>query len=179
MVNKPSSNSGRRSGNRDQTNRKMMLVPVSEIPRQTVEVATDDLLAAFRKSMTLQSVCLRENGIGLSAVQIGWHDRMFVTKNQDGSFRCFINTKYEPVTDEKFTSCEGCLSLQGRAFLVPRFKTVRIVGTEVVIGDSVTIKNVDFEEPDPLYSAVYQHEIDHTDGILISEIGKEVRVRPA
>lgn len=153
------------------------LVPVSDIPRLTNEVVTSDPTVVFRKFSTLQAVCLRENGIGLCAVQIGLPDRMFVTKNPDGTFRYFINTKYIPVGDEKFTSCEGCLSLPGRAFLVPRYTNIKVVGTEMLVGEGITFQEVSFDLSDPLYTAVFQHEIGHCDGELISEIGKEVRVR--
>ena len=154
------------------------LVPVPDIPRVTTEVAYTDPIAVYRKFNTLEAVCVREKGVGLCAVQIGLPDRMFVTRSPDGSFRYFVNAKYEAVGDEKFTSCEGCLSLPGRAFLVPRHRVVRVIGTEMLVGEGVVFKEVDFEERDPLYTAVFQHEIDHCFGVLISEIGREVRVRP-
>lgn len=155
------------------------LVPVPEIPRTTNEVAYTDPIAVYRKFNTLENVCVREKGVGLCAVQIGLPDRMFVTRSQDGSFRYFINAKYEAVGEERFTSCEGCLSLPGRAFLVSRHRTVRVTGTEMLVGEGVVFKDVDFEVDDPLYTAVFQHEIDHCYGIMIDEIGREVRVRPA
>jgi len=155
------------------------LVPVSDIPRLTTEVSTEDPIAVFKKFSNLQSVCLRENGVGLCAVQVGLGDRMFVIKKPDGEFRCFINASYDAVGDEKFTSCEGCLSLPGRAFLVSRFKKVRVKATEMLIGEGVVFKEADFEESDPLYTAVFQHEIDHCYGVMIDEIGREVRVRSA
>lgn len=155
------------------------LVPVSDIPRLTNEVATGDPTAVFRKFSNLQTICLRENGIGLSAVQIGLADRMFVTKSPDGTFRYFFNTKYVPIGTEQFTSCEGCLSLPGRAFLVSRHKIIKVTGTEMLVGEGIVFQEVDFEVSDPLYTAVFQHEIGHCDGELISEIGKEVRVRRA
>ena len=155
----------------------MKLVAVEEIPRLTNEVATDDPIAVFRKFLTLQAICEQANGIGLAAVQIGLHDRMFVTKNQNGTFRYFINAKYTPVGDEKFTSCEGCLSLPGRAFLVSRYKIINVTGTEMIVGEGVVFHDVGFDVSDLLYTAVFQHEIGHCYGELISEIGKEVRVR--
>lgn len=154
------------------------LVPASDIPRLTNEVVGDPI-AIYRKFSTLQAICLRENGIGLAAVQIGLPDRMFVTKSHDGSFRYFINAKYEPLGDEKFTSCEGCLSLPNRVFLVSRHRQIRVVGTEMLVGEGVTLQDVDFEVSDPLYTAVFQHEIDHCYGVMIDEIGKEVRIRAA
>lgn len=154
------------------------LVSVQEIPRTTNEVVGDPI-SIYRKFVTLQAICQRENGVGLAAVQIGLPDRMFVTKSQDESFRYFLNTQYAPVGDEKFTSCEGCLSLPNRLFLVSRNQTVKVTGMEMLVGEGVTFQDVDFEVSDPLYTAVFQHEIGHCFGELISEIGKEVRIRPA
>lgn len=155
------------------------LVPVAEIPRLTNEVSTDNAVAVFKKFSNLQAVCLREKGVGLCAVQVGLEDRMFVVRKPDDEFRYFINAKYTPVGDDKFTSCEGCLSLPGRAFLVPRHRAVRVVGTEMLVGEGITFQEVDFEESDPVYTAVFQHEIDHCYGIMIDEVGREVRVRSA
>jgi peptide deformylase len=153
------------------------LVAYSEVPRKTEEVSRDDPAEVFKKLNCLRVICARERGIGLAAVQIGMTDRMFVVRNPDDSFRFFINTKYLPVGEQTFTSCESCLSIPGRMFLVPRKSEIRVVGTEVFVGSEVTFKDVDFTESDPLYSAVFQHEIDHCDGVMINEVGQEIRVR--
>lgn len=153
------------------------LVPVAEIPRKTETVKQDEPIEVFKKLNVLRVICSREKGIGLAAVQVGMPDRMFVVRTPDDKFRYFINTKYEPVGEQTFTSCESCLSLPGRVFLVPRKNKVRVFGTEVLIEPEVTFKEVDFEEGDPLYTAVFQHEIDHCDGVMIDEIGQEIRVR--
>ena len=49
----------------------------------------------------------------------------------------------------------------------------------MLVGEGVVFQNVDFEVSDPLYSAVFQHEIGHCFGELISEVGQEVRLRRA
>lgn len=155
----------------------LCLVEANSIPRQTVEVSRDDPVGLLKRFSAMVALCEASNGIGLAAVQVGWTDRMFIVKTKSG-FRYFVNTSYAPLGEEKFTSCEGCLSLPGKAYLVPRYKSVRVTGSELLVQGAVTIEDVAFDVDDPLYTAVYQHEIDHCFGVMINEIGREVVIRP-
>ncbi len=154
------------------------LVEVSAIPRTTKSVPVDDPVALLKKFSKLERVCEEHRGIGLAAVQVGWDDKMFIVKTPSTAVRYFLNATYAPVGESRFTSCEGCLSLPGRMFLVLRFKTVRVTGKELLVDKGLEVIDVDFEESDHLYSAVYQHEIDHCQGVMIDEIGQEIKLRP-
>lgn len=153
------------------------LVGVSVIPRITREVRTQNPVSLLKKLSVLERLCETSKGIGLCAVQVGWDDSMFVVKEY-GSYRYFVNASYTHVGDSRFTSCEGCLSLPGRMFLVPRFRDVRVTGQEILLGQEVTVETVDFVPANNLYTAVYQHEIDHVRGVMIDEIGQEIKLRP-
>lgn len=154
-----------------------ILVPASDVPRKVGLVSIADPVTIFKKFSTLQAICLRENGLGLAAVQLGVPENMFVVKKPDGDFQCFLNMKYTSVTEEIFISCEGCLSLPNRLFLVPRYKTIRIKGLEMIVGEEINFVEVDLEIDDPLNVAVMQHEIGHCFGEMIDEIGREIRIR--
>lgn len=161
----------------------MNLVPVEKIPDKTDVVNIPDNLAeVYNVCLQMEEVCKKENGIGLSAVQVGIPWRLFVIK-KDGKFKYMVNCEYEPTDDEKVVSNEGCLSLKKgdgslRFFKVDRYKSVKISGKELVSEENLALENFEktFEAKDIYFGIVYQHEIDHHNGILVSDIGTEIDI---
>ena len=100
----------------------------------------------------------RHAGIGLAAPQVGIDGRFFVTSWGD----IFLNPEIVEVSESMHESREGCLSIPGKQFLVQRHKWVRLRG--------------DGRKWKGIKSSVIQHEADHLNGILISDIGKEICV---
>jgi peptide deformylase len=162
----------------------MKIVPVDQIPKpeEIVDVPTDDLMKVYKVCNELEQACKLESGIGLSAVQVGIPWRLFVVDGSDG-FEYLVNCDYEAVVNEKAFSVEGCLSLRTkegnlRYFKVNRFKKVRIRGKILDSHKELELKDIDYTTQVNIYNVVYQHEIDHQNGILISEIGEEIQVQP-
>ena len=60
-------------------------------------------------------------------------------------------------------------------YRVDRFDVVLVTGSELVAESEPVLKNVNIEA-DKTLAVVFQHEIDHTRGILISEIGTLVQI---
>lgn len=155
----------------------MKLVAPESIPMGEI-VPLDDKALIFNIFTDMIKMCDDKEGIGLSAVQVGLPYKMFVVKDND-KYRCFLNCDYEPTTDAKQTiSLEGCLSLRSpdgrlRFFEVKRWDQIKVSGTEFCLSTFEYI--FDFIECiiTPL-CVVFQHEIDHDKGVLISQIGKEV-----
>jgi peptide deformylase len=98
----------------------------------------------------------QHDGIGLAAPQVGINARMFVTAW--GEF--FIDPEVVEASQDLYASQEGCLSIPGSQFIVMRHKWVRLRG--------------DKRYWQGIRAAVIQHETDHLNGILISDLGKEV-----
>jgi peptide deformylase len=155
----------------------MKLVAPENIPIGEV-VPLDDKAKLFNTFTDMIKMCEAEEGIGLSAVQVGLPHKMFVVKDND-KFRCFLNCDYEPTTNAKRTlSLEGCLSLRSpdgrlRFFEVERWNQIKVSGTEFCLSTLEFILGLNLCVSIPL-SIVFQHEMDHDKGILISQIGKEV-----
>ena len=133
----------------------------------------------FRAFLQMCELCDESNGIGLAAIQVGLPWRMFIIRQSDDSYECFLNCSYEPVGEEKIVSVEGCLSLRTadgaefRSFEVMRFSSVRLIGKK--LQPDLDLADVD-EVLSGLPSIVCQHEIDHSRLVFISDIGKEVHV---
>jgi len=105
-----------------------------------------------------------EAGVALAAVQIDQLLRIVIVRNtfedkSDRSFTAFINpviTKYEGLIEEDY---EGCLSVRDIYGKVPRHSKVRLKATGLD-GKEFRVTAEGF------LARVFQHEIDHTNGIM-------------
>ena len=109
---------------------------------------------------------IHNNGIecvGLAAPQLGISERVFVI--YDGKeYAIFVNPRIVEIGPMEDTQIEGCLSIPGRRFNVKR-------STSIVVKDAVRIKPLELTG---WTARVYLHELDHLNGLLISDIGTEV-----
>ncbi len=101
-------------------------------------------------------------GVGLAAPQVGVQQRLFVYDLHDGEgARAMVN----PViveSDGEWTFEEGCLSVPGLSWEIVRPKTIHLKGFDIH-GNEVDIEADEYE------ARVFQHELDHLDGVLLLE----------
>lgn len=145
--------------------RQMALRHVRQYPdpvlrADTVEVTDfDDELAALVERMT--SIMDDAAGVGLAAPQLGLRLRLFTYQPEDGPAEAVVNPKITKKSDETEVEIEGCLSL-GDTVRVPVTRPVSVtVEGHAVDGTPRTW------ELDGFYARVFQHEIDHLDGVLM------------
>jgi peptide deformylase len=168
----------------------MYIVEIKDIPAldKIEDVPLDDPIKVLKTCQQLQMLCEKENGIGISAVQVGMPWKLFLVKG-DGScpflpkdqYGYFVNCTYAATTEERVVSLEGCLSLRSpdgrvRSFQVERSNYININGYRLTIDKKISFTNFDIEVGVHQQGIVFQHEIDHQRGILISDIGKELFV---
>lgn len=103
---------------------------------------------------------LKENGgAGLAAPQVGVSKRIIAVLVDENKIEIFINPKITKKSREKKTAEEGCLSFPGIFLKIKR-------------PSKVVIQAIDLErrmlevEVEGILSRVFQHEIDHLNGIL-------------
>jgi peptide deformylase len=126
------------------------------------------------KSATIDWENSREHevGVALAAIQIDQPLRVVVVRNdfdnkKDHEFGIFINpeiTKYEGKVEEDY---EGCLSVKDIYGKVPRYTKVRVKATGID-GREVRLKAEGF------LARVFQHEIDHTNGVVFIDHIKDI-----
>jgi peptide deformylase len=106
-------------------------------------------------------VMLDNNGIGLAATQVGFDKNFFIHQcNEDKTMEVIINPVIKSKSQEKYKFEEGCLSLPRQQFDIDRH-------TEIVV-EYKDIKFNEHKETMQNYRArVFQHEIDHLNGICI------------
>jgi peptide deformylase len=105
------------------------------------------------------------NGVGLAAPQVGVSKRLFVADAGDGPIR-LVNPRLVVHTGRAFGT-EGCLSIPGIFGQVERWKYVVIKGLDE-LGDPVTY------EATGLLAVVFQHELDHLDGQLFTDLAVDL-----
>ena len=98
-------------------------------------------------------------GVGLAANQIGHLKRIFVASYEDEEF-AIVNPVIEEKSENTEKDVEGCLSLPEIRVEVERPFAVTVSGKDPS-GAPVRVK------AEGLLARIFQHEIDHLDGILI------------
>jgi peptide deformylase len=132
--------------------------PVAELATPELQQLVTDLwetMAAYQ-------------GAGLAAPQIGVSQRVVVFA-VDANPRypdaeavpatALVNPVLHPLSEERATDWEGCLSLPGLAGQVPRYRHLRYTGFTPE-GEPID------REVSGFHARVVQHECDHLDGVL-------------
>jgi peptide deformylase len=99
-------------------------------------------------------------GLGLAAPQIGVSRRIFVF-DSDERAGVLINPEIVE-SDGEWEFVEGCLSVPGLHWPIVRPRRVLLRGVDL---DGNTIEF----EADDLEARIFQHELDHLDGVLLIE----------
>jgi peptide deformylase len=117
----------------------------------------DDALLRLTEEMLLT---MREReGVGLAANQVGRLRRVLVAGIEEDEY-VLINPVIEARSEETEILPEGCLSIPGIQVDVERPVAVTVSGRDAA-GEELRL------EAEGLLARVFQHEIDHLDGVLI------------
>jgi peptide deformylase len=108
-------------------------------------------------------------GLGLAAPQVGVQRRLFVYDlHDDEGPKVIVNPTISESRGE-WVYEEGCLSVPGLAWEIVRPKEVHLTGFDLD-GNEVSI------EADELTARLFQHELDHLDGVLLLDrLDKDTR----
>ncbi len=135
---------------------------------QKIGVVTDEVrqLVADMEASTLDWEDSREHevGVALAAVQVGVLQRVVIVRNDfdnkdDRTFRVFINPEIVKREGEVVEDFEGCLSIKDVYGKVPRHSKVKIKALDLQ-GREFRVTAEGF------LARVFQHEIDHTKGVV-------------
>ena len=128
---------------------KQVARPVDDIDGSLIRLV-DDMVETMYES----------EGAGLAAPQVGVQKRMFVYDVGDGP-EVMINPTIVETAGEWYYD-EGCLSIPGLRLGIVRPEKVLIRGLGID-GEELSI------EADEFLGRVFQHEVDHLDGVLMVE----------
>jgi peptide deformylase len=120
------------------------------------------LIADLKETMKL------EDGVGIAAPQVNVHKRIIIVDLPDRGPCAFFNPIITERSFKIIDSTEGCLSVPECSGIVKRHRGVTIK-TWNERGEEEILKVTD------LSAIVFQHEIDHLDGILFIDRAEKIR----
>lgn len=126
----------------------------------TAQIGTPEIQKFIKQlKMTMKTY----NGLGLSANQCGFSFRMFVMGGGEFETVC-INPRIVDIAEDAdlVRMREGCLSYPGLFLYVPRYESIQVEYTDET-GQTVNTWL------SGITAQVYQHELDHMNGIVYTE----------
>ncbi len=155
---------------------KAMIASIGDpiLRRKTLEVKINKILSSKVKSTIkkLISTMRKLNGAGLAANQIFYNLRICVIELENNKrykhlpnipLTVLINPKITVLNkNSTFNSYEGCLSVPNLRGIVKRFTNIKVDYYD-------ENKKFHSKEISGFAAVVYQHEIDHLDGILFTD----------
>lgn len=136
--------------------KKITSVPVEDIKNGKYAGLVSDM----KKAM------VDNNGVGLAANQVGQDLALFVIDAKTaGAYKvpeAYFNPEITEYSDQKESIEEGCLSIPGFYFEIPRSKKVMLKAVDEK-GNKIKIKARGF------LARVFQHETDHLNGLTIKD----------
>lgn len=108
----------------------------------------------------------KENCVGLAANQIGYDKRIFVIRFGEDDLRTFINPV---IVNAKGIALnrESCMSIPSQEFIRPRNSEIEVI-YQTPMGKNESRKLLGAA------AYVFQHELDHLDGLTLADIGLPV-----
>jgi len=128
---------------------------VVDISDANTQVLIDKMFATMRK----------EKGVGLAAPQVNVSQRIVVIETEDYKF-VFINPQITHRSEKQVLFTEGCLSVPGKELPIIRHQKVTVEYLDRD-GKEHSLKASKF------LAVICQHEIDHIDGILMTDRYKQ------
>ena len=127
---------------------KSRATPVKEFD-ESLEHLAEEMMRVMREA----------EGVGLAANQIGRLKRIFVAAHEDEQY-AIVNPVIEVRSETTEKDIEGCLSIPETRVEVERPTAVTVSGQNPS-GEPVRV------EVEGFLARIFQHEIDHLDGVLI------------
>lgn len=114
----------------------------------------------------LKKVMRKNNLTSLSAPAIGYNKRIFCIDFKDQEIKSFVNPVIANAKGLQL-SRETCTSIPGKTFVRPRNNEIEVM-FQNPMSKPISRKLIG------LAAVVFQHEMDHLDGLLLSDVGLEI-----
>lgn len=140
--------------------------PILRKVAQPVVNATDATIQTLIDSLIETAVSA--NGVGIAAPQVARSYRLFIVASRPNPRypnapsmepTAMLNPKIVAHSEEMVKGWEGCLSIPGIRGLVPRYQVVEVEYCD-------RYGNLQHRELTDFVARIFQHELDHLDGIV-------------
>lgn len=155
-----------------------MILPIAEIGHPVLrkrarEISRQELASSEIQTLIDDMIDTKRaaNGAGIAANQVNDLRRVFVVEvapnarypyKPEYPLTVIVNPRVELLTEARFASYEGCLSIPNLRGVVLRCPRVRVTGWDRQGNE------VDFQV-NGISAGTFQHELDHLDGILFPD----------
>lgn len=150
-----------------------------QLRKVSIPITHNDLLAPeFGRLVAsmIESVNDPANeGVGIAAPQVGISRRVVVVQRLDKQgepFEVYVNPQIISYGNEQQIGSEGCLSVPNR-----RGEVRRATSITLLYNDATTFEPCK-EEIEGFTAVIFQHEVDHLDGILYTDRAEVVTMEP-
>ena len=138
-----------------------------KLGERSVEIDTKIQAADIRQITKDIKAVMRAKGIkSLSAPAIGYQRRIFCLDYSDLEIKTYINPIIAQAKGLEL-SIETCTSIPGKRFMRPR-------NNDIMVVYQTPTGKIENRQLLGLAAIVFQHEMDHLDGLLLSDVGIEV-----
>jgi peptide deformylase len=132
----------------------------------SVAALRDPLYAELAERLMATVTSPEQDGVGIAGPQVGISRRVVAVQRFDKEgepFEVYPNIYITAVRGPLELGAEGCLSVPGKRGEVPRYRDIDIRYTLPASGRDTT------ERVEGFTAVIFQHEIDHLDGILYTD----------
>ena len=139
------------------------------------DAAGTDGFETLCRRMTATVQAPRYDGVGIAAPQVGISRRMIAVQRFDKAgnpFEIYVNPVITRYGEQTSDCTEGCLSIPGRSEIVTRPSSITISYNDPGTFEEKT------EAIEGFTAVIFQHEIDHLDGILYTDRARPRDVQP-
>jgi len=147
---------------------KILTNPNPELRHRSEEIGVAEVKTpAFQEfADAFAAFMVTADGIGLAAPQIGMKKRIIAVQEKNG-VNVYVNPEILKASEAMQENEEGCLSVPGVYGIVERPKRIKVRAIDRH-GRTIQFNATGFR------AAVFQHEIDHLDGVLFIDKVKEI-----
>ncbi len=143
--------------------------PTPSLHEPSVDLTIDEILDTKTQKLIedlMETLKSEKDGVGIASPQVGVNKRIIVIDDKDLK-GIFVNPRITSHSTQKTESKEGCLSVPDVWGIVERYKKVHVKALDRQ-GKKVELKASGFP------AVIFQHEIDHLDGILFIDRAKRL-----
>ena len=138
-----------------------------QLSERAVEIDVRTQATEMREIIKALKDTMREKGLSsLSAPAIGYNRRIFCIDFKDSEIKTFINPIIAQAKGMQF-SIEKCVCIPDKEFMRPRNNDLMIIYQRPT-------GQIENRQIVGMSAIVFQHELDHLDGLLLSDVGIEI-----
>lgn len=138
-----------------------------QLSERAVEIDVRTQATEMREIIKALKDTMREKGLSsLSAPAIGYNRRIFCIDFKDSEIKTFINPIIAQAKGMQL-SIEKCVCIPDKEFMRPRNNDLMIIYQR-------PIGQIENRQIVGMSAIVFQHELDHLDGLLLSDVGIEI-----